>query len=77
MNNPPLRLQAPAKGATASASLYSLIETAKVNNIEPYRCLNEVFTKLPQAKTVGDVEALLPWNVDGTAVMWKKTAAYR
>lgn len=62
------------KGATASARLYSLIETAKANGIEPYRYLKEVFMTLPQAKTVEDYEALLPWNMAGTAMLKKKAA---
>lgn len=63
------------KGATASARLHSLIESAKANHIEPYRYLREVFTKLPQAQTVEDIEALLPWCLAGTAMMLKKVAA--
>ncbi len=50
-------------GVKASANLYSLIETAKANNLEPYVYLREVFTKLPQALSVEDIEALLPWNI--------------
>jgi hypothetical protein len=44
--------------------LYSMIETAKANDLEPYAYLKTVFTKLPQAKSLEDIEALLPWNVD-------------
>ena len=50
-------------GADASARLYSLIETAKANGLEPYAYLRHVFTELPKATTVDDIEALLPWNV--------------
>ena len=49
-------------GAKASANLYSLIETAKANGINPYNYLKEVFTVLPNAAIVEDVEKLLPWN---------------
>jgi transposase len=51
------------KGAIASARLYSLVETAKANGLEPYAYLRQVFTLLPQANTLEDIEALLPWNV--------------
>ena len=51
-------------GAQASANLYSLIETAKANGLEPYAYLRHVFTLLPQATTVADIEALLPWGLD-------------
>lgn len=52
-------------GATASANLYSVIETAKANGIEPYAYLRRVFTDLPNAQSVEQIEALLPWNVKG------------
>ena len=51
-------------GADASARLYSLIETAKANGVEPYAYLRHVFAELPKANTVDEIEALLPWNVD-------------
>jgi transposase len=51
-------------GAQASANLYSLIETAKLNNLEPYRYLCQVFGALPKARTLAEIEALLPWRID-------------
>jgi transposase len=51
------------KGAVASANLYSLVESAKANGIEPHAYLSRLFAQLPYAKTVDDFEALLPWNV--------------
>jgi transposase len=57
------RLSASQKGATSSANLYSLIETAKANNLEPYGYLKKIFTQLPNAQTLEQIEALLPWNV--------------
>jgi hypothetical protein len=50
-------------GATASANLYSLIETAKANGIEPYRYLCALFAVLPKASRLKDYEALLPWHI--------------
>ena len=50
-------------GAEASARLYGLIETAKANGCEPYAYLRRVFTDLPKATTLAEIEALLPWNV--------------
>lgn len=52
------------EGAKASANLYSLVESAKANNLEPSAYLKTVFTLLPQVKTLEDVEALLPWNIN-------------
>jgi transposase len=47
-------------GVKASANLYSLIETAKANGLEPYAYLRKVYTELPKAQSVADIEALLP-----------------
>ena len=47
-------------GARASARLYSLVQCAKVNGLEPYAYLRRVFTELPRAQSLADVEALLP-----------------
>ena len=50
------------KGAKASAALYSIVSTARANGLEPYAYLKRLFTALPNAKTVEDFEALLPFN---------------
>jgi transposase len=55
---------ASVKGVKASANLYSLIETAKANGLEPYAYLRYLFTALPKAETVEVIKALLPGNVD-------------
>jgi transposase len=52
------------RGAQASANLYGLVETAKVNGLEPFAYLRYVLTELPAATTLDDVEALLPRHVD-------------
>ena len=52
------------RGAHASATLYSLIETAKANGIEPYRYLRYVFTKLPSVKSRDDYRSLTPQQLD-------------
>jgi len=50
-------------GATASARLYSLVETAKANGVEPWRYLEAIFARLPEANSRTDYEALLPANL--------------
>jgi len=50
-------------GVKASANLYSLIETAKANGLEPYAYLRKVYSELPKAQSVADIEALLPHRV--------------
>ena len=56
------------KGVKASANIYSLIETAKANGLEPYAYLRMLFTALPKATTVEEIEALLPGNIDKTRI---------
>lgn len=50
-------------GARASALLYSLIETAKANKVEPYAYLRHIFERLPLLTSQDEYEQLLPWNV--------------
>lgn len=57
------------KGASASAVIYSLVETAKANGHEPYAYLRHVLTVLPGASTVEEVERLLPWNLNASELM--------
>ena len=53
------------KGARASATIYSIIETARENRLNPYAYLNLLFEILPNLDSRDDAthEALLPWNV--------------
>ena len=51
------------KGAQASADIYSLIETAKANKLEPYHYLRYLFEKLPFAESQEEYEALLPMRL--------------
>ena len=50
-------------GANASANLYSLLETCKVNGVDGYQYLRSLLVALPRARTVDDYEALLPWRL--------------
>ena len=51
-------------GANASANLYSLLQTCKVNGVDPYRYLTALLTALPLAQTADDYKALLPWCIE-------------
>jgi len=50
------------EGAKASALLFSLIETAKANDLDPYRYLRFLFEKLPTTPA-DDIHNLLPTNL--------------
>ena len=49
-------------GANASAVIYSLVQTAKANGLDPYAWLRRVMRDMPAATTLENVEALLPWQ---------------
>ena len=55
-------------GARASATFFSLIETAKANGLEPYAYLRYIFEKLPVAQTDQDLQDLLPQNIDPDSI---------
>jgi len=55
-------------GANASATFFTLIETAKSNGLEPYAYLRHIFEKLPLAQTGQDLENLLPQNINPAAL---------
>ena len=57
-NNTPL-------GAHASAAMFSLVESAKANNLDPFHFMYRLFEELPQADTEEKLEKLLPWNMTG------------
>jgi len=47
--------------------LYSLVDTAKANGLEPYAYLRGRFEQLPHASTVARYEALLPFATFATS----------
>lgn len=55
-----------SRGAKASATCFSLVETAKANNLEPYQYLHHVLQNIAAADTLEKLEALLPWNINRT-----------
>ncbi len=52
------------KGATASATCYSIIETAKGNRLKPFQYLTYLFEQLPNLDVTNleALDALLPWS---------------
>ena len=49
------------KGAKASSVVYSIIETAKENNLRPFKYLRLLFDTLPNS-TVDNLDFLMPWS---------------
>lgn len=50
------------RGAQASALIYSVVETAKANGLDPFRYLTYLFEKMPQLADPDQCEDLLPWS---------------
>ncbi len=51
------------RGASASAALYSIIETVKSCGHEPYAWLLHLFEQLPLCQSEEDYRRLLPVNI--------------
>ena len=51
-----------ANGAHASATLYSMIETAKANGLVPYDYLNYLLSEIPTLQQGQNIDHLLPWQ---------------
>ena len=54
------------EGAKATAAMYSLVETAKANSLDPYKYLRYLFERIPLASGEDDYRLLLPQYVDRT-----------
>lgn len=52
-----------ANGAKASAILYSIIETAKANGLNPVKFVEHVLTEIPKRNADDALEHLMPWVV--------------
>lgn len=52
------------KGATASAIIYSIVETAKANQLNPLKYLTYLFEHLPQVDldVQESLDQFLPWS---------------
>lgn len=53
------------KGAESSAIVYSIVETAKANNLNVYKYLTHIFTNLPKVDFKKDpilLEGFMPWS---------------
>lgn len=53
-------------GAEAAATLFSLVETCKFHDIEPYDWFRYVLQQMPLCQSDAEIEALLPFNIDRT-----------
>ena len=62
----PLLVPDNTRGSDARISIRSRAASDKANGLEPYTYLRHVFTELPKAQSIGEVEALLPTRFDSS-----------
>lgn len=60
------------EGAAASTIIYSIIETAKANGLEPYWYLRVLLEKLPALKSEEDFSPYIPQNIDRSMIQAMK-----
>jgi len=49
-------------GGQRAASIYSLVETAKLNRLDPQAYLREVLMRIAE-HPINRIDELLPWNI--------------
>jgi hypothetical protein len=66
-------------GATASAVIYSLVETARANNLHIYHYMEYLLTELPKLREFASteeetkaMERLLPWSEELPEICHKR-----
>jgi hypothetical protein len=50
-------------GMRTNATMYSLVQTAKANGINPFDYLRYLFVTIPRLENSSQIECLLPWNM--------------
>lgn len=50
-------------GAYSNAVMYSLVNSAKANGLDPHKYLYHLFEKMPYATTIDEIGKLLPWSI--------------
>ena len=53
-----------SRGARASDTCYSLIETAKANGLDTSAYIQYVLDRIADAQTLEKLEQILPWNAE-------------
>lgn len=51
-------------GAKASAMIYSILQTARGNGLEPYAYMRQLLTELPKCQSLEQIEKLLPHKIN-------------
>ena len=60
-------------GGRRAAAFYSLVETAKLNGLDPQAYLGAVFARIAE-HPINRIDELLPWNIEGLTPQWAQAA---
>ena len=52
------------EGARNRGRIAALIETCKLNNVEPYAYLKATLKAIAQGHRAANIDKLMPWNID-------------
>lgn len=55
-------MQGPRPGGERAAAIYTVIETAKANGVEPQAWLTDVLTLIGEGWPASRIDELMPWN---------------
>jgi transposase len=55
-------------GGRTWATVATLLQTAKMNGVDPLAWLSQTLTRIAQGWPVSELEALMPWNFKSDAI---------
>ena len=55
-------------GGRTWATLATLLQTCRMNSVDPLNWLSQTLTRIAQGWPVADIEALMPWNFTPDAI---------
>ena len=50
-------------GGERAASIYTLVQTAKLNGLNPEAYLRDILTKIAEGHTINRIDELVPWRM--------------
>ena len=53
----------PDTGGDRAASIYTIVQTAKLNCVNPEAYLRDILAKIADGHPINKLDALMPWNL--------------
>jgi transposase len=54
-------------GGDRAAAIYTLVQTAKLNDVNPEAYLRDILTKIAEGHPLNKIDALLPWQAKSSS----------